>query len=156
MQSTEAIKAIAVLEAFKGLVVLMAGSGALLLIHRDLQEIAMKLVEHAHLNPASKYPSIFIEAAANTQNTRLLLLAAGAAAYSLLRFVEAYGLWHDAVWAQLLAAVSGALYIPFEIGHLVHRTDGLSLAILLINVGVVVVMIGALRSRQAGGRARTG
>jgi uncharacterized membrane protein (DUF2068 family) len=151
MQSREAIKTIAVLEAFKGLVVLTAGSGVLLLIHRDLHEIAVKLVEHAHLNPASKYPSIFIEAAANTHNTRLLMLAAGAAAYSLLRFIEAYGLWRNAAWAELLAAVSGALYVPFEVQHLIHRPDGLSLAVLLINVAVVVVMIGALRSRQPSG-----
>ena len=80
MQSHQAIKTIAALEAFKGIVVLLAGSGVLLLIHRDLHEIAVKLVAHAHLNPASKYPSIFIEAAANTQNTRLLMLAAGASA----------------------------------------------------------------------------
>jgi len=151
MQSRDTLKTIAALEAFKGLIVLLAGSGVLLLIHRDLHEIAVKLVEHAHLNPASKYPRIFIDAAANTHNTRLLLLAAGAAAYSLLRFVEAYGLWRNAVWAELLAAVSGALYVPFEVVHLMRRPDALSVAVLAINVIVVGVMLNALRSRRTSG-----
>ena len=151
MQSRDTLKTIAALEAFKGLIVLLAGSGVLLLIHRDLHEIAVKLVEHAHLNPASKYPRIFIDAAANTHNTRLLLLAAGAAAYSLLRFVEAYGLWRNAVWAELLAAVSGALYVPFEVAHLMRRPDALSVAVLAINVIVVGVMLNALRSRRTSG-----
>ena len=68
MQSSHALKAVAAFEALKGLVALAAASGAPLLVHRDLHQLALLLVEHTHLNPAAKYPSIFIEATAHLQD----------------------------------------------------------------------------------------
>jgi len=152
MKMRDAIKAVAAFEALKGFVVLLAASGALLLIHRDMHEFAARLIEHAHLNPAAKYPHIFIDAAANVHDARLLLLAAGAAAYSILRLVEAYGLLREAAWAEMLAAASGAIYVPFEIAELVRRPSWLNVAVLVLNLVVVAVMVGALRARRRHGR----
>jgi uncharacterized membrane protein (DUF2068 family) len=75
-----------------------------------------------------------------------VLLAAGAAAYSLVRFFEAYGLFHQRAWAEVLAAASGAIYVPFELDELVRRPN--SLAIIGINVVIVAVMIRALMQRR--------
>jgi hypothetical protein len=61
-------------------------------MHHDIQHIAERVVAHTHLNPAARYPRIFIELAGNLTDRRLLLVAGGAALYSLVRFVEAYGL----------------------------------------------------------------
>ena len=102
------IQAVAVFEALKGVVVLLASSAVLSLAHKDLHALALSLVEHAHLNPAAKYPQIFLAAAGDLHNVHLLGLALGAAAYSLLRFVEAYGLYRERVWAEMLAAVEAA------------------------------------------------
>ncbi len=142
------IKVVAVFEAFKGLIAFAAASGLLLLIHRDLHELAARLVEHAHLDPAAKYPRIFIAAATHLQNLRLTLLALGAAAYSLVRFAEAYGLFREKAWAEIFAAASGAVYIPFEIAELLHRFNWLSVAALILNIGVVAIMIWALLLRR--------
>ena len=60
---TDGLRAIAVFEAAKGALVLLAGFGVLGLLHRDLQAIAERLVRFSHLNPASKYPRIFVAAA---------------------------------------------------------------------------------------------
>ena len=38
--------------------------------------------------------------------------------YSAIRFTEAYGLWRERRWAEWLSAVSGAIYLPFEIYEL--------------------------------------
>lgn len=142
------IRAVAAFEALKGILVLMAASGLLLLVHRDLHDILVRLVQHAHLNPAAKYPSIFIKAATHLQNTRLTLLALGAATYALLRFIEAYGLYHEAAWAEVLAAVSGTVYIPFELVGLVHRLSWLGLTLLVLNILVVAIMIHALLQKR--------
>lgn len=147
-QSLKIIRAAAFFEACKGTVVFIAATGLLSLAHRNLYEIASVLIAHAHLNPASRYPQIFLEAAANLQNSKLLLLAAGAALYSIVRFIEAYGLFYDRVWAEILAAVSGAIYVPFEIFELLRKPTGYAGALLVLNLAVVIVMVKALRGHR--------
>ena len=149
MKRPDTIKVIAAFEALKGLVVLLAATGLLASIHKDLGAIATVLVEHAHLNPASKYPRIFIDAANHLQDTHLLLLALGAALYATVRLVEAYGLYHRRVWAEVLAAGSGALYVPFEVLGLVRHVTWHGAALLIVNLVVVAAMVLALLRRRA-------
>ena len=70
---------VALVEAAKGLLVLLAGFGLLALIHRDVQAVAERLVWHSHLNPAGKYPRIFLDAAQKMTDARLWLFASFAA-----------------------------------------------------------------------------
>src|SRR5215470_18817732 len=100
------LKAAAMFEALKGLLVIVAGLGLLAFVHRDAQAFAERLVLHLHLNPARHYPRIFIEAAGRLNNARLWMFATGAFAYSALRFAEAYGLWRARPWAQWIGIVS--------------------------------------------------
>ncbi|HET8710327.1 MAG TPA: DUF2127 domain-containing protein [Spongiibacteraceae bacterium] len=148
MRTRNTIQAIAALEACKGLLALAAASGLLLLVHRDLHELAVHLVEHLHLNPAAKYPRIFIDAATHLDQPKLVIIALGAVVYSLARLIEAYGLLREAAWAELFAAVSAAIYVPFEAVELVERFSWLSVGALALNIAVVVVMIQALRERR--------
>jgi uncharacterized membrane protein (DUF2068 family) len=149
------IRAVALYEAAKGTLVVLTGFGALSLIHRDAQQFAERLVAHMHLNPAKHYPRIFLDAAANLTETHLLLLAAFAASYGLVRFIEAYGLWYGRRWAEWFAAVSGAIYIPFEIYELFHRVSWLSLSALVLNVLVVALMVNVLYRVQPADNSKT-
>lgn len=144
-----AIRAIAAVEAAKGLVVLLAATGLLSLLHADLGVLAARLVRYSHLNPASHYPRIFIDAASQLQTPRLLWLALGAIAYSLLRLVEAWGLLHEQAWAEWLAAGGGAIYVPIELAEVLHQPTALGLGVLTANVAVVAVMVMALRARRS-------
>ncbi|MSU51592.1 MAG: DUF2127 domain-containing protein [Opitutus sp.] len=143
----DGIRAIAVFEAAKGLLVLFAGLGLLSLVHRDVESIAERLLRFSHLNPASKYPMIFLDAAAQVTDARLWMLAGGAGAYALVRLVEAYGLWHGRPWAEWLALVAGGLYVPVEVYHLAHRVTWVRVAVLVANLAVVAYMVYALRHR---------
>jgi uncharacterized membrane protein (DUF2068 family) len=146
--SRHAIRAVAFVEACKGIVVLLVATGALSLVHQDLHALAARLVEHAHLNPAARYPRIFIEAAGQLQNGRLVMLALGAAGYSLVRFAEAYGLFHDKAWAEMLAAVSGAIYVPIELIDFIRHPGALVLGVFVVNVVIVAIMARALVQRR--------
>ena len=149
MPSFGTIRAVALFEAAKGTLVLLTGFGVLSLVHRDTQRFAEQLVGHLHLNPAKHFPRIFIDAAANLTETRLVLLAILAATYALVRFIEAYGLWRGRRWAEWFAAVSGAIYIPFELYELFK---GMKLA---VNILVVALMLNALYRIQPAGGSRT-
>jgi len=62
----------------------------------------------------------------------------------LARFVEAYGLWRQRRWAEWFAAVSGAIYIPFELYELLKGVTWLPLGALLVNVFIVGIVVNAL------------
>lgn len=148
MATFNPVRAAAAFEAFKGALVLLAGTGLLALLHKDVNAAAALLIEHAHLNPASHYPRIFLDAAERVSDSRLLLLAAGAAGYSAVRLVEAYGLFKQRAWAEVLAAVSGGIYVPFEVLELVRKPTWHGAALLVLNLLVVGVMVRALRHRR--------
>lgn len=141
------IRLVAFFEAFKGVLVLAAASGLLALIHKDLHVLAAKLIEHTHLNPASKYPRIFLDAVDRLPDTELLWLALGAAVYSVVRLAEGYGLYHQRAWAEVLAAVSGAIYMPFEAFEWVKHPTWFRAGVFALNAAIVAIMIRALLHR---------
>jgi uncharacterized membrane protein (DUF2068 family) len=141
------VRAVAVYEAAKGVVVLGVVSG-LTVVHKDLHDIALRLVEHAHLDPEAKYPSLFLTAAEHLQDTRLLLLASLAVGYVAIHLVEAYGLWHRRTWAELLAACSAGIYLPFEVYELARKATALRAGLLVANIAVVALMLLALLRRS--------
>jgi len=135
------LRPIALLEAFKGMLVLIAGFGLLGFLDRDNQVYAEQIIRHLHLNPASHYPQIFITAMARTDDSHLVALACLAALYAGLRFAEAYGLWYERRWAEWLAALSGGVYVPIEIYELFRRASWIKLGALVINLAVVAYMV---------------
>ena len=139
------VRAVALVEAAKAVIVLLAGFGILTLIHRDVHAFAAQLVERLHLNPSNKYPRIFVDAADQLNDARLWLLAALAMTYAMLRAVEAYGLWRGRAWAEWIALLTGAMYLPAELYELTRGVTWIKAAAIVINIGVVVYMAYALR-----------
>jgi uncharacterized membrane protein (DUF2068 family) len=138
------VRLIAVFEALKGTLVLVAGFGLLSLVHHDLQAIAERLVRHSHLDPARHYPRVFIEAASHTGDSRLRFLAALAFLYAVVRLVEAYGLWHMKVWAEWFAIIAGSVYLPVEIYEIFKRVTWMRAMVLLINAFIVAYLVRVL------------
>ena len=147
------VRAIAAFEALKGSLILLVGMGMLRFIHRDVQEIAEEIVRHFHLSPSSHYPRIFLALAARVTDGWLWAFALGSVAYSALRFAESYGLWHGRAWAEWLAAISGAIYVPFEIVEVAKKLTVLRIASLLLNLIIVAYMVALLWRRR---RAKIG
>ena len=146
------IRALATFEAAKGILVLLVGFGLLALVHRDADAIAAAIVRQLHLNPARHYPQIFLKAVERLDDTRLPLLAAGAFAYAMVRFVEAYGLWYERHWAEWLAIGSGGLYLPVELWALLRHHTLLHAAVLAVNAAIVfgVLYVRLSEAKRAG------
>jgi uncharacterized membrane protein (DUF2068 family) len=131
-------------EFAKGALALAAGAGLLAFVHHDIRNVVTELLLHLHLDPARRIPGIFVLLADRVASVDMWLLAVGAAFYAVVRIVEAYGLWRNRKWAQWLGAVSGAIYVPFEIYALTKGVTPLKLATLGINLLVVAVLSEAL------------
>ena len=141
---------VAVFEASKGLLVLMVGCGLLSVVHHDLEQVAEELVGHFHLNPASRYPRIFLEVANHFSDVRMWLLATFAFGYASLRLTEAYGLWHGRRWAEWLAVTSGAIYVPIEIYELFTGITWIKVGTLSANIAIVAYMSHTLWQSRRG------
>ena len=89
------LRSVAIVEAFKDIIVLVAGLGLLTILGQNAGKLADQLVKQTHLNPASHYPRISIETMSHLADGHLRWLAALATIYAIVRLVEAYGLWNQ-------------------------------------------------------------
>jgi uncharacterized membrane protein (DUF2068 family) len=128
------LRALALFEAAKGVLVLVAGAGMLRWQH-GLQEAAAAAVAHLHLNPAKHHALIFTLLTDGSIHARWLAL--GAAVYATARLVEATGLWLARPWAVWVAVVTATIYVPFEVVGLLRHPTGLAVGALLVNLAVV-------------------
>ena len=148
MVSFNVLRVVALFEAAKGLIVLLAGLGVFLLFQQDAQGQAEEIVSHFHLDPAKRYPRIFLDMAEKATPVRLRLVALGALAYALIRFVEAYGLWRQRLWAAWFALISAVIYVPPEVWGLARKPSRLGLGLLFVNLVIVAYLGWRLRGTQ--------
>jgi len=154
------VRTVATIEFTKGVIVVLAGLGLFSMRHRDIWGIAESLLELLHANPYRHYVGVFIDLVSRVSDVRLWKIAVAASVYTILRFVEAYGLWYALPWAEWLAAATGAIYIPFEIADLMHRQTWFRLLVLLVNLAIVLYMLylrleAREKRRQAAERERS-
>ena len=128
---------VALFEGAKGLLVLLVGFELLTYIHKDINEAAMHLVKHFHLNPASHYPRIFLDLMEHIDDAKLWSMALAAAMYFIVRMIEAFGLWLRKTWAEWFAVITGGMYIPFEIYEVAIKVSLPRITVLVVNLGVV-------------------
>ena len=133
----KSLRAVAMFEAVKGGLVLAVGCGLLGLLHKDAHRIAEELISRVNLDPAGKYPKIFIDLTDHITDGNLWFFAGLALIYALFRFIEGYGLWKERAWAEWLALVSGTIYLPIEIYELYLEISWGMMLALLANIAVV-------------------
>jgi len=146
--SRKVLRFIAVFEGLKGLVAIASAFGLLSLIHHDIRHLAYEMIGHFGVDPTHHYPELLLQYAemiASTPTSSILLLAF---LYATIRIAEAIGLWLDTAWGEWLAALSGGMYIPFEIRHLMKEMTAVSLAIFLFNLAIVTFLVLQLYHRK--------
>jgi uncharacterized membrane protein (DUF2068 family) len=143
-----ALRAIALFEAAKGVAAFGAIVGVLDLMHRDVRHLAVALIGRFGLNPDDRFPSILLHYADLLPGANVRLLVFLAFGYILVRLLEAYGLWNDRAWGEWLGALSGGLYVPFEMSHFAHRPSFINAAVLAGNVFTVGFLVFQLWRRR--------
>jgi uncharacterized membrane protein (DUF2068 family) len=136
------VRGVAILEFLKGFAVLVISAGFAEMFHRehDVEDVAQSLLYVLRLSHYHHLSAIFLRAADRLEDTNLFLIAMVAGAYSIMRFVEAYGLWRGRAWAEWFALISGAVYLPLEIYELVRRATPIRFGVFLINILIVAYM----------------
>ncbi len=135
------VRTVATIEMTKGVIVVCAGLGLLSMRHKNIWGVAESFLEFFHVNPYRHYVGVFIDLISRVSDVRLWKIAVAASVYAILRFVEAYGLWYALPWAEWMAAITGAIYIPFEAADLIRRVTWFRLLVLVINLVIVLYML---------------
>jgi uncharacterized membrane protein (DUF2068 family) len=133
----QALRTIALMEFAKGLAVLAA---AISLYWVDPTDVVGSFLDFLHISPDHHLAQLLLRSADSLSNASLWSVVLLACLYSGLRFAESVGLWRERAWAEWIALVSGAIYIPFEAYKLAHRPSFLHVSILIINLAVVAYM----------------
>jgi len=142
----QVLRGVASFELAKGFVVLAAACGVLFLVGKDPWDIADSLLHLLHISPDHHFAQVFLDWSDTLTDSKLWAVAAAAIGYSVLRFTEAYGLWHARAWAEWIALISAAVYLPFEVYKLAHRQNLFHIGVLVINLAIVIYMAYLLKT----------
>jgi uncharacterized membrane protein (DUF2068 family) len=149
--SKAGLRAVASFEAAKGIVVLLLGA-TLLAVHSRVQDFAESLLYHLHIDFDRRIAHMLLNAASAISDMRLWVIVLAVASYATVRFIEAWGLWHQRVWAEWFALLSGALYLPWELLKVAERADWDRIGVFVVNLLIVLYMLWIrVREKRLGG-----
>ena len=139
------LHAIAIFEAAKGLLALLAASGLELFGPAPLQRWLHELINRFQLDPDH---GAFAWLSQTVNPDSVHLAAAIGLVYAAMRFVEAWGLWRVRTWASWLGCIGAAVYLPFDVYALIQHPGWLSVTVLVVNLIVVWVLARDLLKRR--------
>lgn len=147
------LKAVAVFEAAKGVLVIAAACGGLTLLHKNVAFEVERLLDRLHFNPGGHLSDLFLQWASNVTDGKLWAAAGAALVYATVRFVEAYGLWHARDWAEWFVLLSGSIYLPWEIYEVALHPSALHSLVFASNLVIVLYMLYVrVRASRTGSR----
>jgi len=142
------LRTVALFEFVKGFAWLVGGINIFSLRHADVQAVVENLWHYLHVDPAWGFAKLCLGIAAKATHKQLVAVSIFAAFSAVVRFAEAYGLWHERHWAEWFAVLSAGLFLPVEVWHLWHKLTYFKLAVLLINIVVVVYLVRLLAAQH--------
>jgi uncharacterized membrane protein (DUF2068 family) len=132
---------IGVLKLLKAAFFLAVGIGALRLLHRDLEDIALRISLALKFDPESRFVNAVLDHVQDITPHRLKQISLASISYAAVATVEGIGLIKEKVWAEYLTIILTASFLPFEIIEIIHRLTWMKIVVTLINVAVLVYLI---------------
>lgn len=136
---------IALVEAIKGALALLAASGLELIGPTPLQRWVHELIARFQLDPNH---GAIAWLAGEISPSGVHLAALVAALYGIMHLLEGWGLWRAKAWASWLGCITVSLYLPFDVYALVRHPGWLSAVVVAINVVVLWVLARDLAVRR--------
>ncbi len=107
---------------------------------RDISDVVEAVMHRLRIGPDGHFGHALLHQAARLDSVNLIGVAMLVVVYASLRFIESYGLWRARVWAEWMALLSGLIYLPLEIHHLIRKPGVISWVVLLVNLAIVFYM----------------
>ena len=141
LQRASGLRAIALFEAVKGAIALLAWLALVDLLRHDVRALVSDTIAWLGLQPEEHLSEVLLHYADQLPDLPLHSLGLLAVAYAAIRAAEAWGLWHDMLWAEYLGAGSGGIYVPFEVFELIQQPSWWTTGLLAINLFIVAYLV---------------
>ncbi len=141
----KALRVIAGFKLFKGVLLFIVGIAAIALIHRDIGDLAERLVDFLHFDNDNRYIHAVLLKLDLVTPKQLKLLSIGTFFYSALLLTEGIGLWLRKHWAEWLTAIASGLFIPVEIFEIIRHVTVSRCFIFVVNVAIVTYLVRELK-----------
>ncbi len=139
------LRLIAAFKLLKGLALLALGIGALKLLHKDVEAIAVHWISVFQVDPHSHYMNLLLAKLSILDDRRLKELSLGTFIYSGIFLTEGSGLALGKRWAEYFTIITTSSLLPPEVYELAKRVSIGGVFALLINLAVVAYLILELR-----------
>ena len=139
------ILAIAIFKLFKAALLIAAAIGAFSLLHKNVADALMSLLNTLHVDHDNNYLHGFVTKLGLLDDRKLIEIGAGSIFYAAMLGTEGVGLLLKKHWAEYLTVIATSLLIPLEIYELAKHASIGKVIVLIINVAVVVYLIYRLK-----------
>jgi len=126
------------------------GAGALNLVHRNLGDLVLHLVDALRLDPMNKFVSMALDRADLIGGHQLRQASMASFGYAGLCLIEGTGLVMRKVWAEYFTVVLTAAAMPWESYEMLERYTVFKLGLLLLNFAVLLYLLWVLKRKKQG------
>lgn len=123
------------------------GAGALHLVHRNLGDLVMRLIDSLPIDPEGRLVSLIMDKADLIDAHDLRRIGAGAFIYAILCLVEGTGLVLRKTWAEYFTVVLTALGLPVELFEILHRFTWFKVGAIAVNLLILLYLLWVLKRR---------
>jgi uncharacterized membrane protein (DUF2068 family) len=125
----------------KALLLITLGIGVLNLVDRDIGEMFMDLVEKVHVNTENRLVQHILLQLDLIDERMLKEISLGTFLFAGVLLVEGAGLFFQKVWAEYMAVIETAIFIPFEIQGIIKHATAVRSFVIVLNIAVVFYLV---------------
>lgn len=140
-RSKRAIRLIGVFKLFKATMLVLLSFGVFRAMHGDAADMVHELARVLRVDPHGEMLTGLVAKVSGVSPERLRLLGFATLLYAALFATEGIGLLLAKVWAEWLAVVSTAGFIPLEIMSLAKHPNAIHVVVLLVNILIVAYLL---------------
>jgi uncharacterized membrane protein (DUF2068 family) len=147
LNSDRWILLIALFKLLKAAMLVVAGIGALKLLHKDIGEVVQRWVDIFRVDPENIYVHGLLVKLLSVNDRTLKEISAGTFTYAGVFLTEGAGLLFGQRWAQYFTIVVTGSFLPLEIYELVRHVTIAKVLVILLNIAIVIYLAVDLRRR---------
>ena len=132
----------------KAIFFMAVGAGALHLVHRNVGDLVMRLIDALPIDPEGRVVSMVMDKADLINAHDLRRICLGAFIYAALCLIEGTGLLLQKSWAEYFTVILTAMGLPLELWELVHRTTWFKAGALAANLIILFYLLWILKRHQ--------
>jgi uncharacterized membrane protein (DUF2068 family) len=150
------IMAIGALKMVEALLCILLGIGAIKLLHKDLIDVATRIITALRLDPEGRFVNLLLDRVALISPHMLKQISVGIFAYAGLHTLEGVGLVLRKKWAEYVTLILTASFLPWEFFEIIRHFTWIKVVLTGINVLVVLFLVFYVRIREESRAQRTG